>query len=40
LIVDEIKTGFDRTGELYAFDHSGTIPDVLLLSKAIGGSLP
>ncbi|ABA22452.1 diaminobutyrate aminotransferase apoenzyme [Trichormus variabilis ATCC 29413] len=40
LIVDEIQTGLGRTGKLYAFEHSGIMPDVLLLSKAIGGSLP
>ncbi len=40
LIVDEIQTGFGRTGSLFAFEQSGIIPDVLLLSKAIGGSLP
>ncbi len=40
LIVDEIQTGFGRTGKMYAFEHSGIMPDVLLLSKAIGGSLP
>jgi len=40
LIVDEIQTGLGRTGKLYAFEHSGIVPDVLLLSKAIGGSLP
>ncbi|MEP0920023.1 aspartate aminotransferase family protein [Leptolyngbya sp. DQ-M1] len=40
LIVDEIQSGLGRTGKLYAFEHSGIMPDVLLLSKAIGGSLP
>ncbi|XWK89647.1 MAG: aspartate aminotransferase family protein [Phormidium sp.] len=40
LIVDEIQTGWGRTGKLYAFEHSGIVPDVVLLSKAIGGSLP
>lgn len=40
LIVDEIQTGWGRTGNLYAFERSGITPDVLLLSKAIGGSLP
>jgi diaminobutyrate-2-oxoglutarate transaminase len=40
LIVDEIQSGFGRTGQLFAFERSGIMPDVLLLSKAIGGSLP
>lgn len=40
LIVDEIQTGWGRTGKLYAIEHSGIVPDVLVLSKAIGGSLP
>ncbi|MGQ0592984.1 MAG: diaminobutyrate--2-oxoglutarate transaminase [Gammaproteobacteria bacterium] len=40
LIVDEVQTGLGRTGRMYAFEHSGIIPDVLVLSKAIGGGLP
>jgi diaminobutyrate-2-oxoglutarate transaminase len=40
LIVDEVQSGFGRTGRLFAFEHSGIVPDVLVLSKAIGGGLP
>jgi diaminobutyrate-2-oxoglutarate transaminase len=40
LILDEIQTGLGRTGETYAFEHAGITPDVLTLSKAIGGGLP
>ncbi|WP_275630248.1 aspartate aminotransferase family protein [Pseudomonas sp. 273] len=40
LVVDEIQTGFGRTGRMFAFEHAGIVPDVVLLSKAIGGSLP
>jgi diaminobutyrate-2-oxoglutarate transaminase len=40
LVVDEIQTGFGRTGAMFAFEHSGIVPDVVVLSKALGGSLP
>lgn len=40
MIVDEVQTGWGRTGRLYAFEHAGIEPDVLVLSKAIGGGLP
>ena len=40
LIFDEVQTGWGRTGTMYAFERSGIVPDVLILSKAIGGGLP
>jgi diaminobutyrate-2-oxoglutarate transaminase len=40
LILDEIQTGLGRTGELYGFEHADITPDVVTLSKAIGGGLP
>jgi len=40
LIIDEVQTGWGRTGQLYAFMQAGITPDVLVLSKAIGGGLP
>jgi diaminobutyrate-2-oxoglutarate transaminase len=40
LIVDESQTGVGRTGTFWAVEHSGVTPDVMILSRAIGGSLP
>nr|WP_223206372.1 diaminobutyrate--2-oxoglutarate transaminase family protein [Streptomyces xanthii] len=40
LIADEVQTGVGRTGAFWAVDHSRVVPDVMVLSKAIGGSLP
>ncbi|MGP3924924.1 diaminobutyrate--2-oxoglutarate transaminase [Streptomyces sp. 8N616] len=40
LIVDEVQTGVGRTGAFWAVEHSGVVPDAMVMSKAIGGSLP
>lgn len=40
LVIDEIQTGFGRTGRLWAYMHYNVQPDVLLAGKSIGGGLP
>ena len=40
LIADEVQTGFGRTGELFAVDHWGVQPDILVMAKGIASGLP
>jgi acetylornithine/succinyldiaminopimelate/putrescine aminotransferase len=40
LIFDEVQTGMGRTGKWFGFQHSGAVPDVMLLAKALGGGFP
>ncbi len=40
LIVDEIQTGFGRTGKFFAFEHYSIQPDVVVMAKGMGGGMP
>jgi len=40
LVLDEIMTGFGRTGELWGCNHDGVVPDILSVSKGFGGGIP
>ena len=39
-VADEVQTGFARTGDLFACDHEGVVPDLIVTAKGIAGGLP
>jgi len=40
IVFDEIQAGFCRTGKFFSFQHSGALPDIITMSKALGGGFP
>ena len=40
LVIDEVQTGFGRTGKMFSFEHYNIVPDILCVAKAIAGGLP
>jgi 4-aminobutyrate aminotransferase len=40
LVVDDVKIGMGRTGEMFSFQHSNVTPDAVILGKSLGGGLP
>ena len=40
LMIDEVQTGFARTGKWFGFEHAGIKPDVVMLAKAMGNGMP
>ena len=40
LIIDEVQTGFCRTGAFFAYQHTGIVPDILCCSKSLAGGIP
>jgi 4-aminobutyrate aminotransferase len=40
LVVDEVQSGFGRTGEWFAINHSGVVPDIVIMAKGLASGMP
>lgn len=40
MLIDEVQTGIGRTGDFFAFQHEGVVPDVVTMAKGLGAGLP
>lgn len=40
LILDEVQTGFGRTGKMFAYENYNIVPDILVVAKSLGGGMP
>lgn len=40
LVADEIQSGFGRTGEVFAIEHSGVVPDIITMAKSLAAGMP
>jgi 4-aminobutyrate aminotransferase len=40
LAVDEVQTGFGRTGKFFCFEHAGIVPDIIVMAKGLGSGMP
>ncbi len=40
LVLDEVQSGFGRTGRFFGYEHSGIVPDVIIMAKGLGSGMP